>query len=128
MTLLQSLLVGELPHKCRSRLPRKVGSYPTDLEIEDGYPSEGAIEAVRCVGFSQARQWLREEFPALAEQLPCAYVEVDEDEEGMKIDFSTGGWSGCEDLIGAVEANLALSYYIRSWQRGGHYVIHVRPA
>lgn len=36
--------------------------------------------------------------------------------------FSTGGWSGNEDLVGAIEANQMLQMIgAWSWRRGGHY-------
>lgn len=36
--------------------------------------------------------------------------------------FSTGGWSGNESLVGAMEQNLMLNILGPwSWQRGGHY-------
>lgn len=37
--------------------------------------------------------------------------------------FSTGGWSGNESLVGAIEKNTMLQMLgAWSWQRGGHYV------
>ena len=37
--------------------------------------------------------------------------------------FSTGGWSGNESIVGAIERNLVLQMMgAYSWQRGGHYV------
>lgn len=41
--------------------------------------------------------------------------------------LSTGGWSGNEDIIGAMQANLILwiTYWHRS-QRGGHYMFERR--
>lgn len=36
--------------------------------------------------------------------------------------FSTGGWSGNESIVAAIEANQMLQIFgAWSWQRGGHY-------
>jgi len=40
--------------------------------------------------------------------------------------MSTGGWSGNEDLVGALEENTIFAMIAPwSWQRGGHYVYRV---
>lgn len=35
--------------------------------------------------------------------------------------FSTGGWSGNESIVAAIEANREVMLGAWSWQRGGHY-------
>jgi hypothetical protein len=40
----------------------------------------------------------------------------------LRYTFSTGGWSGNEDLVAAIEGNQMLQVIgAYSWQRGGHY-------
>ena len=49
------------------------------------------------------------------------------EQEGDRFAISTGGWSGNESLVGAMEANMMFqSLCAVSWQTGGHYVYDVR--
>lgn len=103
------------------------------LEIDkDGYPDEGIIEEIRALPFEHARQFLREDFPLLAKELPCSSIRVKEVQDDdslhgkeLEIIFTTGGWSGCEDFISAVLGNFLLRVYYWQWNRGGRHVFRV---
>lgn len=125
--LLNSLLIRTVPYSLQSRYPRiSNGTYPVDLEIDDGYPSEAAVETIAMVSFRDARRWLRDMFPKLVAELPCASVVVtdveDWDRPAKQIAFSTGGWSGCESVIGAVLDHPIMRRHLAQENRGGHYV------
>lgn len=59
---------------------------------------------------------------------PDYWAEGDETDEAFRGNFreyrvSTGGWSGNEDLVSALEANMMWSMIAPwEWRRGGHYV------
>lgn len=103
--------------------------FPETLDVDDdGYPSDERIAQLRMADdMPNAIRWLVETFPKLVESIPCGYVRVSEgvdDFDGAPItiiSFSTGGWSGQEDLIGALEYGLIGRFYLWSWRRGGHY-------
>ena len=105
------------------------------LEIdESGYPSDNTILFIKCLNFDsheEAKRFMRNDFVRLARELPYATVsseKLDDDLDGkqMEIVFTTGGWSGCEDFIGAVLGNpiLRILFYYQ-WNRGGRYVFRV---
>lgn len=134
LSLLESMLLGpkRVPHFLFQRnrpteslvIPRSTGSYPTTLDVgPDGYPSDDVLDAVRSIGWKDARRWMAEQFPSLARELPYTTVQVDGPlvDGVVSIYFATGGWSGCEDFIGAVLENLSLRQCWESSERGGAY-------
>lgn len=54
-------------------------------------------------------KWLVEEFPKMVAMIPytvcCLVVEDEVRGPCKRIEFSTRGWSGCEDLVDAVLGN-----------------------
>lgn len=93
---------------------------------EDGYPTEEFLEWLRTEkNLKKAAKWLFEEFPNMP--LPYAFMEVNmiwddlRDREVPELSFSTGGWSGNESIIDAMNSNFAFSIHHASWKQGGHY-------
>lgn len=129
--LLDALLTRQTPESLRSRLARtREGTYPTTLDVEDGYPSEERVEEIRMVAAVDARRWLHDEFPFLWGSLPCGSVEVREakdivDRPARRIRVATGGWSGCEDVIYAVLGHFMMATYCKERHSGGAYVFVV---
>jgi len=41
----------------------------------------------------------------------------------IRIYISTGGWSGNESILGAIEETDFMFYYKEEWRRGGHYTL-----
>jgi len=88
----------------------------------DGYPTEGTLEKIRI--------WPLQNFRALIEfvgelwRYP-EYWEV----AGRKIEAHTGGWSGNEEIIGALKGNqMFWSCCWQSSKRGGHYEFELLEA
>jgi len=97
---------------------------------KDGYPTEATLDAIRlwpvktmtdaaaAMDFAGAawsypdrwhltERWEDPDWPSFPERV---------------YEFSTGGWSGNEDIVAAIEANAILQMLgAWSWQRGGHY-------
>jgi hypothetical protein len=107
--------------------------FPDTLEVdEDGYPDEKYIEQLRIADdMPNAATWLIETFPLLVNSIPCGYVDVRDGLDELQcpikiITYSTGGWSGQEDLINAVCQNQICDlFYLWSWRRGGHYEFRI---
>lgn len=98
-----------------------------DLFDEDGYPSEEALKRVETWNYKDGwRPWF--EFIKKLWRYPdwC----TSEDVEGGTVtnwDISTGGWSGNEDVIRAMQANKFM--WTMTWvqsRRGGHYTFEVK--
>jgi hypothetical protein len=94
----------------------------------DGYPTDDTLEAIESWGIKDFQDAIDlMEFVGMAWSYPDRWkVERQwEDDLGHKkarYIFSTGGWSGNEDLVGAMENNPMLRILGPwSWQRGGHY-------
>ena len=100
-----------------------MGEYPTDDEIEriKAWPHEdplGWFAFIKASGY----WWPQEVF---------GWHERDDqdpiDKAVRVFDISTGGWSGNEDILGAMQDNAVL--WLLTWHsttRGGHYVFMVR--
>ena len=104
-----------------------------DIEWDDaGYPTDDSIQAVKCMAldFAAARGWLRRNLQACSMNNCSFYAERPSmtfcEEPCTIVDFSTGGWSGAEELLGLIENRPDCSYHMLSWRRGGHYEFEFR--
>jgi len=89
---------------------------------EDGYPTDETLEEIK--------NWNTSDFHGLAARLTSLwryenYVKWNPEEQVL--DISTGGWSGHEELIGAIPSLWRLNYFY-SLRRGGHYVFAKEPS
>jgi len=84
------------------------------------YPSEDVLQIIR--------EWPPERFGELMALVESAWSEYGRFErDGRKYTLITGGWSGNEDLIWALQKNLSL-FWTLCWQeskRGGHHVFEI---
>lgn len=105
------------------------------IEYEEGYPvDEGFGHFCRHdppLDFHRAAHWLLTELPRAAENMACAYCKVTDgvdeitDSPIKLIEFSTGGWSGAESIIGLIERRFDMAHLMHSWKRGGHFVFEI---
>lgn len=86
----------------------------------DGYPTDETLEAIRTWPYKDADECLM--FIKAAWNWPDMAAIKD-----GKLQLSTGGWSGNEDLIAALMGNRVvwLSRWLSSC-RGGHYVFEMK--
>lgn len=113
-------------------MDKPLNPFPDTLDVDDdGYPDDERIRQVQIANdFPQAARWLVETFPNLVQTIPCGSVDifdgVDDFGHSIKIvAYSTGGWSGQEALIDAMEKGIIGMFYLWSWRRGGHYEFRV---
>ncbi|MCP4898858.1 MAG: hypothetical protein GY906_17950 [bacterium] len=83
----------------------------------DGYPTEKELQEIR--------DWPFEKLPELLPHVKSLWWQADWgwSEVGGTYNISTAGWSGNEDIIGALQDNTM--FWMLYWQkstRGGHYV------
>jgi len=83
----------------------------------DGYPDDLELQRIR--------EWSVEDFTGLMEFVRALWKWNDWgwSLKGNKYDISTGGWSGNESLISALEGNMM--FWMMCWhqsRRGGHYI------
>jgi len=81
----------------------------------DGYPTEETLKAIR--------EWPPEDMRGLAEFVCGAWQYEDYAKLcGRSLELHTGGWSGNESLIGALQDNVM--FWALCWlksERGGHF-------
>lgn len=77
---------------------------------KDGYPDEDTIRKIQNWNFTEPKEVI--EF--ISEAWNKGYGSVEESYPGVWV-FSTGGWSGNEDLIEALKRNNIL-YSVLSWR------------
>jgi hypothetical protein len=85
----------------------------------DPYPTEEELKTVK--------EWPYTDIPGLFEYIHGLWMYDYWKQRGNIISISTGGWSGNEDLIHALQDNFMVwSLAWVSSRRGGHYVFEVR--
>lgn len=98
-----------------------MGKSNIDLTDEHAYPTEAALDMIR--------HWPNEDLPDLFDFIKSiwwmpswGWHEVEE-EEVTSYHLSTGGWSGNEDIIGAMRNHhIFWMLYWYSSRVGGHFV------
>ena len=93
-----------------------------ELGPDEGYPSEAELRAL--LAFRGSAKELVEYAESLWRNGAGTLVEQVVDRWGRtqhRVTFVTGGWSGCESVIGALNSTLAFMYAVE-WQRGGLHV------
>jgi len=98
---------------------------PEELLDHEGYPTEELLEFI-------SKYEPSDDFPLIKfiEVLESAWwmpdwgFKLHKKYKGKtKLELHTGGWSGNEEIMSAIESNLILGLYLRHtmWKRGGHY-------
>jgi len=100
-----------------------------ELLDDDGYPTDAALDAIKLWHFSDARGWFKfieglwsKRYGRWTEkQMPRSWASSKMD---TVYDIATGGWSGCEDIIRAMQENNHMLWTLNWYQstRGGHYI------
>lgn len=89
---------------------------------DNGYPHEIELQRIRT--------WPMDDFRALMEYVRLRWKYADMGgwrQRGDRFRLATGGWSGNESLIGALESNWGFRALCGlSWHRGGLYFFDVR--
>lgn len=106
-----------------------------EIEWEDGYPTDESLAAFSAVdilafGPAEGGETLRRELSRCAEECCASYDEAEAERYGkpvIRCGFSTGGWSGAEDVIEALLSKFWISHLHVQWNRGGHYIFEVDP-
>ena len=105
-------------------------SAPEIIIDSDGYPTEqsvAALEAWRPTSFDDAGLFVGWDLPEIWERTGYGTARVAIDKDGQAhIFYSTGGWSGNEELMGAVMGNFLCSYHWNAHFSGGHYIFETR--
>lgn len=97
----------------------------------DGYPTEATLERIRAWPVKTSADFAAVmDFAGRAWSYPthweCDPAFTDDEtfigRPQRRYLFSTGGWSGNESIVGAIEANdIVQAIGAWSWRRGGHY-------
>ena len=87
------------------------------------YPSEQELK--------QITEWSPEDPKGLIEFLKDnwhwpSYITAEEKDDTIFLELHTGGWSGNEDIVVALEKNMFWSLWWMRSERGGHYWFEVR--
>ena len=109
-----------------------IESYDSD----EGYPSEEWIDKFNTLGFTaisphEAADFLVNRLPELSKSISCMQVRIEDAKDDYhekplkRIEYITGGWSGAEDLIGAMLRQFWIRHYHSLWKRGGYFVFDV---
>lgn len=89
---------------------------------ENGYPTDEELEAIEQYDIC------KDGVNGLLDMLEATwyYGHPYFVREGEKLELHTGGWSGNEEIIGALERNPAFwAFYWQKSERGGHYYFEI---
>ena len=97
---------------------------------DDGYPEDECLEALKAapLDFPRAARFIVD---VLGVGNPHSMASVCDARDGFteapvkNVTFSTGGWSGNEDLIGIATSRFDVSHFLHQWNAGGHYQFQV---
>ena len=98
---------------------------------KDGYPMEAELSGIRKwkIRTPQDAIDLVEYIETLWQYATCGYFVVFNKSDSIEVKMSTAGWSGNEDIIGALRDNMM--FWVLYWQkseRGGHYTFSITLA
>lgn len=104
-----------------------------DMLDEDGYPTDTALDIIREWTFQMNQKELFEFIKSIWWMPDWGWKEcesIDEltNERGYSYHISTGGWSGNESIIQAMQENKWM-FWSLSWvqsRRGGHHIFELR--
>lgn len=98
----------------------------------EGYPEDDSLQKLMAFDMTpqQAARFVVYDFPEICEQISCCHCAVSdaEDWDGKPkkmVRFTTGGWSGAEDLIGAMLGHFWIKHLHFRWERGGLFEFEV---
>ena len=104
-----------------------------DMLDDDGYPTEAALDIIREWTFEMSHRELFDFIKSIWWMPDWGWKEsevIDEltGEKNYCYHISTGGWSGNESIIQAMQENGYAFWYL-TWvqsRRGGHYIFELR--
>lgn len=92
---------------------------------EDGYPTEDALEAIKIWDHRDSLGWF-----AFIKDIwhlkSWGWTEVVTDQGRRAFNISTGGWSGNESIINAMQDNFLWDLRWVQSRRGGHYIFETK--
>lgn len=103
-----------------------------DIEWDsNGYPDAASLRrlSAHSMDFGAAARFIANGLGAKASR--HASLTFSEGKDGFTgepvrfVLFSTGGWSGNEDLISAAMNRFDVAHFLRQWNAGGHYQFEV---
>ena len=96
---------------------------------DDGYPTESFLKKIEewdagAGGYNDLMRFIK---PYWRYSFDGYWSETEYEGEGIEYSISTGGWSGNEDIIRALQMNMFFwSLYWLQSRRGGHYIFKVK--
>ena len=115
--------------QCEARINQLIEG--GELVDDNGYPTDSALEIIRIWHWSKPKE-LFEFIKSIWWQPDWGWTEGLEHVEDAATDkyrynISTGGWSGNESIIHALQSNIMIwSIYWYQSRRGGHYIFQLR--
>jgi len=112
-----------------------MAAIPWHYELDDdGYPTEGSLLLIKWWQWWGGYEELMGNVTALIhcgtfEVIPVFKEGSDTELDGLKYTITTGGWSGVEALIGALQCNTM--FWANCWQmskRGGYHEFYIPKA
>lgn len=100
----------------------------------DGYPTDESLERLRAFKFDMetAAAFMLNDLEPICEGIAIMSLvrsegKTDYGDNATFFEYHTGGWSGSEDLIGAMLSHFWIGHYHTKWERGGHFYFEVVP-
>lgn len=93
----------------------------------DGYPTEESLKTLSTWDIHDILGCFK--FARSGWKYGSDYFTIEERNGRVRVKLSTGGWSGNEDIIGAMQQNTVLWIVaMQEFRRGGHYVFSFKTS
>lgn len=120
----RQIKTGKPPTQVK-RMAKKMTVINDIIEIEEGYPTTACLRKIKKLNRDEAREFVLSLLDTEDLSYARIWKEINDDDE-ILVNFATCGWSGNEDIIGAMLENIHIRLFMYyAWKTGGLHTFRI---